>query len=155
MEFKELYYTMMKPFADGMSKSWAAGKNRLIATFLYLTCPQSEHLRGRTRGNSGPVDPTFYFAVIVRVRVTYREPILDMQLVQDRIANASMDLFAAILFLSRIDVRFNSQAERQRSIAGASRGRFFFCANRSSIRGFLAGLTLMTTSSGSRRQNLA
>src|ERR1700747_3716420 len=32
MEFKEIYDTMIKPSRDGMSKAWAAGKNRLSAT---------------------------------------------------------------------------------------------------------------------------
>jgi len=38
-----------------------------------------------------------------RALVTYREPILDMQLVQERIANAAMDLFASTCVLSRQD----------------------------------------------------
>src|SRR5678810_1427436 len=32
MEFKEIYDTMMKPSRDGMTKAWAAGKNRFTAT---------------------------------------------------------------------------------------------------------------------------
>src|SRR5690242_15242805 len=46
MEFKEIYDTMMKPSRDGMSKAWAAGKNRLGATVLLPDVPvQSERLR--------------------------------------------------------------------------------------------------------------
>ena len=44
----------------------------------------------------------FNFAVN-RALITYREPILDMQLVQERIANAAMDLFASTCVLSRLD----------------------------------------------------
>ena len=42
---------------------------------------------------------TFYVAGIA----SYREPILDMQLVQERIADAAMDLFASTCVLSRWD----------------------------------------------------
>jgi hypothetical protein len=35
--------------------------------------------------------------------IAYREPILDMQLVQERIAGAAMDLFASTCVLSRQD----------------------------------------------------
>jgi alkylation response protein AidB-like acyl-CoA dehydrogenase len=44
----------------------------------------------------------FNFAVN-RALITYREPILDMQLVQERIADAAMDLFASTCVLSRWD----------------------------------------------------
>src|SRR5260370_37882821 len=44
----------------------------------------------------------FNFAVN-RALITYREPILDMQLVQERIAGAAMDLFASTCVLSRQD----------------------------------------------------
>jgi hypothetical protein len=40
---------------------------------------------------------------VKRALITYREPILDMQLVQERIAGAAMDLFAATCTLSRWD----------------------------------------------------
>jgi hypothetical protein len=44
----------------------------------------------------------FNFAVN-RALITYREPILEMQLVQERIAGAAMDLFASTCVLSRQD----------------------------------------------------
>ena len=50
MEFKEIYDTMMKPSRDGMSKAWAAGKNRLSATVRVPDVPvQSEQLRAHAR----------------------------------------------------------------------------------------------------------
>src|SRR5258708_25059210 len=50
MEFKEIYDTMMKPSRDGMSKAWAAGKNRLSATVCVPDVPvQSEPLRAHAR----------------------------------------------------------------------------------------------------------
>src|SRR5690242_6185051 len=102
MEFKEIYDTMMKPSRDGMSKAWAAGKNRFTATVRVPDVPvQSERLRGHAR-QLGRLIRRFNFAVN-RALITYREPILDMQLLQERIANASMDLFASTCVLSRLD----------------------------------------------------
>jgi hypothetical protein len=102
MEFKEIYDTMMKPSRDGMSKAWVAGKNRLGATIRVPDVPvQSEQLRGHAR-QLGRLIWRFNFAVN-RALIIYREPILDMQLVQERIANAAMDLFASTCVLSRWD----------------------------------------------------
>ena len=102
MEFKEIYDPMMKPSRDRMSKAWAAGKNRLGATIRVPDVPvQSDELRAQAR-QLGRVIWRFNFAVN-RALVTYREPILDMQLVQERIANSAMDLFASTCVLSRQD----------------------------------------------------
>ena len=102
MEFKEIYDTMMKPSRDGMSKAWAAGMNRLGAAVRVPDVPvQSEQLRAQAR-QLGRLIWRFNFAVN-RALITYREPILDMQLVQERIAGAAMDLFASTCVLSRQD----------------------------------------------------
>ena len=102
LEFKEIYDTMMKPSRDGMSKAWAAGKSRLGATIRVPDVPvRSEQLRADAR-QLGRLIWRFNVAVN-RALVTYREPILDMQLIQERIANAAMDLFASTCVLSRQD----------------------------------------------------
>src|SRR5207249_12267776 len=102
MEFKEIYDTMMKPSRDRISKAWAAGKSRLGATIRVPDVPvQIEQLRGHAR-QLGHLIRRFNFAVN-RALITYREPILDMQLVQEPIANAAMDLFASTCVLSRLD----------------------------------------------------
>ena len=44
----------------------------------------------------------FNFAVN-RSLVLYREPIMDMQLIQERIANTAMEMFASACVLSRVD----------------------------------------------------
>jgi alkylation response protein AidB-like acyl-CoA dehydrogenase len=51
----------------------------------------------------------FSFAVN-RTLVLYREPVLDMQLVQERIANAAMDLFAATCVVSRWDSELQARS---------------------------------------------
>jgi acyl-CoA dehydrogenase family member 9 len=102
MEFKEIYDTMMKPSRDRMGKAWAAGKSRLGATIRVPEVPvRSEEVRADAR-QLGRLIWRFNVAVN-RALITYREPILDMQLLQERIANAAMDLFASTCVLSRQD----------------------------------------------------
>ena len=141
MEFKEIYDTMMKPSRDGMTKAWAAGKNRLTATIRVPEVPvQSEQLRAQAR-QLGRLIRHFNFAVN-RALVTYREPILDMQLVQERIANAAMDLFASTCVLSRIDGEIQFAGRNGNSVSpDHSAADLFLRQSFRRIRGFLAGLT--------------
>ena len=141
MEFKEIYDTMMKLSRDRMSKAWAAGKNRLSAAIRVPNVPvQSEQLQSQAQ-QLGRLIWRFNFAVN-RALITYREPILDMQLVQERIANAAMDLFASTCVLSRIDGEIQL-AERNGDAASPdhSAADLFLRQSSRRIRGFLAGLT--------------
>jgi len=141
MEFKEIYDTMMKPSRDRMSKAWAAGKKRLSATIRVPNVPlQSEQLRGHARQLSRLIW-RFNFA-INRALVTYREPILDMQLVQERIANAAMDLFASTCVLSRFDgkIQFATRNGETPSPKHSAADLFLRQSFRR-IRRFLADLT--------------
>jgi alkylation response protein AidB-like acyl-CoA dehydrogenase len=141
MEFKEIYDTMLKPSRDGVSKAWTAGKNRLNATIRMPDVPvQSERLRAHAR-QLGRLIRRFNFAVN-RALITYREPILDMQLLQERIANAAMDLFASTCVLSRIDGEIQL-TERNGNAASPdhSAADLFLRQSFRRIRGFLAGLT--------------
>jgi len=141
MEFKEIYDTMIKPSREGMSKAWAAGKNRLSATVRVPDVPvQSEQLRAHAR-QLGRLIRHFNF-VVNRALITYREPILDMQLVQERIANAAMDLFASTCVLSRIDgeIQFAGRNGNAASPEHSAADLFLRQSSRR-IRNFLAGLT--------------
>src|SRR6266536_258669 len=141
MEFKEIYDTMMKPSRDRMSKAWAAGKNRLGATIRVPDVPvQSDELRAHAR-QLGRLIWRFNVAVN-RALITYREPILDMQLVQERIANAAMDLFASTCVLSRLDseIRF-ARRNGDATAPDHSAAELFLRQSFRRIRGFLAGLT--------------
>src|SRR5437660_1175643 len=141
MEFKEIYDTMMKPSRERMSKAWAAGKSRLGATIRVPDVPvQGDQLRGHAR-QLGHLIRRFNFAVN-RALITYREPILDMQLVQERIANAAMDLFASTCVLSRKDSEI--QFARRNGDAAApsdSAADLFLRQSFRRIRSSLAGLT--------------
>ena len=141
MEFKEIYDTMMKPSRDGISKAWAAGKNRLSAAIRVPDVPvQSEQLRSQAQ-ELGRLIWRFNFAVN-RVLIMYREPILDMQLVQERIANEAMDLFASTCVLSRMDGEIQF-AERNGDAASPdhSAADLFLRQSFGRIRGFLSELT--------------
>jgi alkylation response protein AidB-like acyl-CoA dehydrogenase len=101
MELKEIYDTMLRP-SRGLGKAWTAGMNRLGATMRVPDVPvQSEEVRGHAR-ELGRLIRRFNFTVN-RALIAYREPILDMQLLQERIAGAAMELFASTCVLSRWD----------------------------------------------------
>jgi acyl-CoA dehydrogenase family member 9 len=141
MEFKEIYDTMLKPSRDRMSKAWTAGKNRLGAAVRVPDVPvQSEQLRAQAQ-QLGRLIRRFNFAVN-RALITYREPILDMQLVQERIANAAMDLFASTCVISRQDAEIQL-ARRNGDTAPLdhSAADLFLRQSFRRIRRFLGGLT--------------
>ena len=142
MEFKEIYDTMLKPTREGgIGKAWSAGMSRLGATVRIPDVPvRSAELR--SFGNQlGRLIWRFNFAVN-RSLVVYREPILDMQLVQERIAGAAMDLFASTAVLSRWDseIQFaqgNGEAPSRKNTAA----ELFLHQSFRRIRNYLAGLS--------------
>jgi acyl-CoA dehydrogenase family member 9 len=102
MEFKEIYDTMMSFSMNRMGKAWNAGINRLGATVRTPSVPvENAELRGFA-AQLGRLTWRFNVAVN-RALVVYREPVLDMQLIQERIAGAAMELFASTCTLSRWD----------------------------------------------------
>src|SRR5207302_9747583 len=142
MEFKEIYDTMMKPTRErGFAKAWTAGKHRLGATVRVPEIPvRSPELRWF--GNQlGRLIRRFNVAVN-RALITYREPILDMQLVQERIANAALDLFASTCVLSHQDSEI-LLARRNGDSAPLdhSAADLFLRQSFRRIRRFLGGLT--------------
>ena len=141
MEFKEIYDTMLKPTRAGIGRAWAAGMHRLGATVRVPDVPvRSTELRSFAN-QLGRLIWRFNFAVN-RALITYREPILDMQLVQERIANAAMDLFASTCVLSRHDAELQS-ARRNGDSAPPEQfaADLFLRQSFRRIRYFLAGLT--------------
>src|SRR5437016_6854750 len=141
MEFKEIYDTMMKPSRGQISRAWTAGMKRLGAAIRVPDVPvRSEQLRANAR-QLGRLIWRFNFAVN-RALITYREPILDMQLVQERIAGAAMDLFASTCVLSRWDGELQF-ARRNGDSASAdhSAADLFLRQSFRRIRHFLGGLT--------------
>ena len=140
MEFKEIYDTMMKP-SRGLGKAWTAGMSRLGATIRVPDVPvQSDQAREHAR-QLGRLIWKFNFAVN-RALIAYREPILDMQLVQERIAGAAMELFASTCVLSRWDSELQSAGRNGDSTPMKSDvADLFLRRSFREIRRFLAGLT--------------
>ena len=140
MEFKEIYDTMMKP-SRGLGKAWTAGMSRLGATIRVPNVPvQSDQAREHAR-QLGRLIWKFNFAVN-RALIAYREPILDMQLIQERIAGAAMELFASTCVLSRWDSELQSAGRNGDSTPPKSDvADFFLRRSFRKIRGFLTGLT--------------
>jgi alkylation response protein AidB-like acyl-CoA dehydrogenase len=140
MEFKEIYDTMMKP-SRGLGKAWTASMSRLGATIRVPDVPvQSDQARGHAR-QLGRLIWKFNFAVN-RALIAYREPILDMQLIQERIAGAAMELFASTCVLSRWDSELQSAERNGNSTPPKSDvADLFLRRSFRKIRRFLAGLT--------------
>ena len=140
MELKEIYDTMLRP-SRGLGKAWTAGMNRLGATMRVPDVPvQSEEVRGHAR-ELGRLIWRFNFTVN-RALIAYREPILDMQLLQERIAGAAMELFASTCTLSRWDSEL--QAARRNGASASSQidaADLFLRQSFRKIRRFLAGLS--------------
>jgi len=142
MEFKEIYDTMMKPTRErGFAKAWTAGKRRLGATVRVPEIPvRSAELRWFAN-QLGRLIWRFNVAVN-RALITYREPILDMQLLQERFANAAMDLLASACVLSRQDDELQfAQRNGNSSSPDQLAADLFLRQSFRRIRQFLAGLT--------------
>jgi acyl-CoA dehydrogenase family member 9 len=141
MEFKEIYDTMLKPTREGgIGKAWSAGMNRLSATVRIPDVPVRSAELKSFANQLGRLIWKFNFAVNKSL-VRYREPILDMQLVQERIAGVAMDLFASAATLSRWDSeiqtgRSNGQSPAQKNTVA----ELFLRQSFRRIRTFLDGL---------------
>jgi alkylation response protein AidB-like acyl-CoA dehydrogenase len=141
MEFKEIYDTMLKPSLGRMAKAWTAGVNRLSATVRTPDVPvQSDRLR-RFAKELGHLIWRFNVAVN-RALIAYREPILEMQLVQERVAGAAIEMFASACVLSRWDAELQLSARNGSSVANNDRAADLFLRRSSrNIRRFLGGIT--------------
>ena len=139
MEFKEIYDTMFNP-SRGLGKAWTAGMSRLGAAVKISSVPvKSESLRSYA-SQLGRLIWRFNLSVN-KALIKYREPVMDMQLIQERIAGAAMEMFASACVISRLDSQLQSVAQNGASAPGGRRaGELFLRQSFRRIRGFLAGL---------------
>jgi alkylation response protein AidB-like acyl-CoA dehydrogenase len=140
MEFKELYDTMLKP-TRGLGKAFTAGMNRLNSAVKVPVVPvQTASLRGYA-GQLGRLIWRFNFAVN-KALIQYREPVLDMQLVQERIAQVAMEMFASACTLSRLDAELQAAANNGATPpAQRKAAELFLTRSFRNMRQALAGLT--------------
>jgi acyl-CoA dehydrogenase family member 9 len=141
MEFKEIYDTMLKPTREGgIGKAWNAGMSRLGATVRVPDVPVRSSELKSFANQLGRLVWKFNLAVNKSL-IRYREPILDMQLVQERIAGAAMDLFASTSVLSRWDSEIQSgQSNGERPTRKNTAAELFLRQSFHRIRNFLGGL---------------
>src|SRR5438874_5125267 len=142
MEFKEIYDTMLKPTREGgIGKAWNAGMNRLGATVRVPDVPVRSAELKSFASQLGRLIWRFNFAVNKSL-ILYREPILDMQLVQERIAGAAMDLFASTAVLSRWDSEIQfAQGNGEKPSQKNTGAELFLRQSFRRIRNYLAGLS--------------
>jgi len=142
MEFKEIYDTMLKPTREGgIGKAWNAGMSRLGATVRIPDVPVRSAELKSFASQLGRLVWKFNLAVNKSL-ILYREPILDMQLVQERIAGAAMDLFASTAVLSRWDSEVQSaQGNGERPGQKNAAAELFLRQSFHRIRNFLSGLS--------------
>jgi alkylation response protein AidB-like acyl-CoA dehydrogenase len=140
MEFKEIYDTMFNP-SRGLGKAWSAGMNRLGAAVRVPNVPvKSESLRAQA-SQLGRLIWRFNLSVN-RALIKYREPVMDMQLIQERIAGAAMDMFASACVISRLDSDLQGIAQNGASApANRKAAQLFLRQSFHRTRRFLSELT--------------
>jgi acyl-CoA dehydrogenase family member 9 len=139
MEFKEIYDTMFNP-SRGLGKAWTAGMNRLGAAVRVPNVPvKSESLRNYA-SQLGRSIWRFNLSVN-KALIKYREPVMDMQLIQERIAGAAMEMFASACVLSRLDSDLQGISQNGASAPASRRAAQLFLRQSSHrIRRFLSEL---------------
>ena len=118
MEFKEIYDTMLKP-TRGLGKAWTRGNES--ARFRGSDSGRAGKERGASIASHAARAFDLAFQSLGQPRlITYREPILDMQLVQERIAGAAMELFASACVLSRWDAELQGRPATDVILSGTN-----------------------------------
>ncbi|MDQ6808773.1 MAG: acyl-CoA dehydrogenase family protein [Verrucomicrobiota bacterium] len=139
MEFKELYDTMLKP-SRGIGKAFTAGMNRLKPAVNVPKVPVKSAALRSYAGQLGRMIWRFNFAVN-RALIQYREPVLDMQLVQERIAGVAMETFASACVISRLDSELQGMGRNgDRAAENRQAGELFLRQSMQRMRRFLAEL---------------
>ena len=139
MEFKEIYDTMLKP-TRGLAKAWTAGMNRLGSAVRIPDVPVRSAALRSLGGHLGRLIWRFNLSVN-RALIAYREPIMDMQLVQERIAGVAMEMFASACVLSRWDAELQSTARNGSNLPATNPAADLFLRRSfRKMRGFLRGL---------------
>ncbi|MEP6778227.1 MAG: acyl-CoA dehydrogenase, partial [Chthoniobacterales bacterium] len=139
MEFKEIYDTMLKP-TRGLGKAWTAGMNRLGAAVKMPSVPvRSDALRAAA-GQLSRLIWKFNLSVN-RALIQYREPVMDMQLVQERIAGVAMEMFASACVISRLDAEIQGVARNgEADASNREAGELFLRQSSRRMRRLLADL---------------
>src|SRR6266403_90819 len=139
MEFEEIYDTILKPSRAGIGRAWTAGMHRLGAAVRIPDVPVASVELSSFANQLGRLIWRFNLAVN-RALIAYREPILDMQLVQERIADAATELFASSCVLSRWDAEVQASRRNGSTPSEHSAAELFLRQSFRRARRLLAGL---------------
>ncbi len=140
MEFKEIYDTMFNP-SRGLGKAWTAGMNRLGAAVKIPSVPVKSESLSSYASQLGRLVWRFNLSVN-KALIKYREPVMDMQLIQERIAGVAMEMFASACVISRLDSELQGVAQNGASAPGGRRAaQLFLGQSFHRIRHFLAELS--------------
>src|SRR5204863_745698 len=119
-----IYDTMFNP-ARGLGKAWTAGMNRLGAAVKIPNVPvKTESLKAQA-AQLGRLIWRFNLSVN-KALIKYREPVMDMQLIQERIAGVAMEMFASACVLSRLDSDLQGITQNGASAPGNRRAAPLF-----------------------------
>jgi alkylation response protein AidB-like acyl-CoA dehydrogenase len=133
LQLKEIWDALHHPVGH-LRQAWLAGIERGAAAVHPPEVPvRSEALHSEARRLSRLIW-SFNLAVD-RTLIRHREEILDRQFVQERIANAAMELFASACVLSRWDAELHAGDPHSNHVAA-----FFLHASARRVRQCLAGL---------------
>jgi len=140
MEFKEIYDTMFNP-SRGLGKAFSAGMNRLGAAVTIPNVPVKSDRVRPWASQLGRLVWRFNLSVN-RALITYREPVMDMQLIQERIAGAAMEMFASGCVISRLDAELQGITKNGETGAGnQAAAELFLRQSFHRMRRFLSELT--------------
>ncbi|MDQ3197921.1 MAG: acyl-CoA dehydrogenase family protein [Verrucomicrobiota bacterium] len=140
MEFKEILDTMLKPWREDRNKAFGAGLKRLTAAVKVPEVPVRNRELKSYAGQLARLVWRFNFAVN-KALITYREPVMDMQLIQERIANAAMEMFAATCVLSRWDSELSAVGRNGQHATDHVAADLFMRRALRNTREFLRGLS--------------
>ena len=125
----------------GIGKAWTAGMNRLGAAVKIPECAGEERPLRSQASQLGRLVWRFNLSVN-RALIAYREPVIDMQLVQERIAGAAMEMFASACVISRLDSELQGVGRNGEAASGNHRAaELFLRQSFHRIRRFLGELT--------------
>jgi len=113
LQFQELEEALRRPWGE-WRKMWLLGLDRVDAVMRPPTLPvRNAQLRSHA-GRLGRLIRRFNIEVS-RALVRHREEILERQYVQERLADAAIELFASACVLSRWDAELDSQTATSKS----------------------------------------
>ena len=139
MELKEVYDTLVKPWRPDRAKAWGAGLKRLGAAVKIPDVPVRNDLLKSYAAQLGRLVWRFNLSVD-KALIAHREPVMDMQLIQERIANAAMEIFAATCVLSRWDSELSAVARNGQDSSDHMAADLFVRRAFRKTRQFLRGL---------------